>query len=189
MSNDQDNKAMDDKPDITGTEFGREVVNVMAYGCLQYMQDNNIPITCEGFQQLVQISAESGENGRIAFQEYQFTQLRLQQLFTAQTGIAPMKLVNGGLQRLKKKPSLRNRLLALGVGPDSQSLPDNEKAVIIETVKRHMGDQVGDVIDALIRGECRRDLVWSRIEEIKTEGNISDLINEYKERWNLVVEE
>jgi hypothetical protein len=189
MSNAPNSKSTNDSPDITRTEFGREVVNVMAHGCLQYMQDHKIPITPEGFQELVQVSIDKDLNGRIAFQMYPFTQMRLQQLFSAQTGISPMKLSEGGLDKLRKKPSLRNRLLSLGIAPDSQQLPAVEKEVIIDRVKRHMGEDVGDVIDALIRGDCRRELVWERMKEIQKDGDIQLSIRQYREKWNLVLEE
>lgn len=54
--------------DLTVTPAGRALINVMAKCGLHYMRKNNIPVTDDGFHQMVHISKESGANGGIVFQ-------------------------------------------------------------------------------------------------------------------------
>lgn len=54
-------------PDITSTQTGKQIVNIMAKGVLRYMQEHQIPVTKEGYESVVEHSKESGLNGKIAF--------------------------------------------------------------------------------------------------------------------------
>jgi len=108
--------------EITRTALGRSVVEVMAYGCIQEMLKGKLPFTDEGFQALVEHSRVTGLKGKISFQMQGWTQRRMQALF-ASSGL-PMRFIeDANLEGFRKKPSLRNRMLDVGLGPADTSLP------------------------------------------------------------------
>ncbi len=158
-------------PDITESPLGRDVVDVLAFGCIQYMLEHGMPLTGTGYEQLVTHSRETGLNGRIAFQVYDWTQERLQALFAGRRGL-PATGGEGVAERLRSKPSVRNRLLAMGLGGDDGSLGENEKRERLERMKEFLGPEVGAILEALRHGECQRELVWARIARAVAEGDV-----------------
>ena len=170
-------------PDITVTELGRNVVEVMAFGCIEYMLEQGLPLTAEGFERLVAISRETGLNGRIAFQMKDWTQQKLQRLLLGAS--APAHDVAPGIaERLRTKPSVRKRLLALGLGGDDATLDEEAKAHILRRVQERLGPEVGPILEALRHGECQRELVLERIVQIAADGDPSSALRAFREPGN-----
>ncbi|MBM3227592.1 hypothetical protein FJZ27_01865 [Candidatus Peribacteria bacterium] len=165
--------------EITRTALGRSVVEVMAYGCIQEMLKGKLPFTDEGFQALVEHSRVTGLKGKISFQMQGWTQRRMQALF-ASSGL-PMRFIeDANLEGFRKKPSLRNRMLDVGLGPADTSLPDGEKQERLERFRSYLGEDAADVLEALRYGDCQRDLVWKRIQEICTRGDPQRALEEFR---------
>ncbi len=170
---------MQKSPDITRTPLGKEVVEILTFGSIQYMLDHQLPLTAEGFAALVEHSRETGLNGRVAFQVYDWTQRKLQELFAKGTGI-PVSASEGTAERLRRKPSLRSRLLSLGLGGDDPTLDVGQKQELLERVAEFMGGGVADILEALRHGECQRDLVMARILELAASGNIDEQLAAFR---------
>ncbi|MSR67490.1 hypothetical protein EXS65_01515 [Candidatus Peribacteria bacterium] len=156
--------------EITRTQLGRKIVEIFAYGCMQQMIDKGIPLTADGFQQLVVHSQETGLKGRIAFQMFAWTQQRMQELFVG-TGIPFRPFDDQRLESFRAKPSMRKRMLGLGLAPGDATLTDEEKMEKLTRLREYLGAESADVLEALRFGDCQRDLVWKRIEEIMAAGD------------------
>ena len=165
--------------EITQTPLGKEIVDLFAAGCLQYMLDNGIPLTADGFERLTQISRENKLNGRIAFQVYLWTQRRLQQLFSAIANVPVMPAVQEKMPSLRGKKSIRNRLL------DLLSQDDENSKALLDAILERIGGDAKVVITALRSGDCQRDLVWTRMEEILKTGDPAEHIGRYREQHQL----
>jgi hypothetical protein len=151
----------------------------MAFGCIQQMIDLCLPFTDEGFQALVEHSKETGLKGRISFQMHGWTQRRMQALF-AKSGL-PMRLMDDArLEQFRKKRSLRNRMLDVGLGPNDGSLSDAEKTERLARFRSYLGEEAADVLEALRFGDCQRDLVWRRVQEICASGDPASVLEEYR---------
>lgn len=166
--------------DITENPSGKKIVEILSYGCIEYMLQQGIPVTAEGFEQLVSISRETGLNGRIAFQMSDWTQQKLQTLFAKQTGF-PIRTQDGVAERLRGKRSIRQRLLAMGLGgePDADA---NEREKLLSILENILGPGSKNLIDALRFGECQRDLVAERIAQIVAVGNLEEQLRVFREQ-------
>lgn len=166
--------------EITTTGFGKHIVEVFAYGCIDYMMDHGFPLTAEGFEQLVQHSRETGLNGRVAFQMKPWTQKRLQEHVPMAMFGEPIDATR--LEKFRARPSLRNRMLAAGLGENDDSLPSEEKERRMGAFLDFLGgDQARPVVQALLRADCQRDLVWKRIEDLLREGDIREKLGKFIE--------
>ncbi len=171
--------------EITRTPLGRNIVEIFAYGCMQQMIDRDIPLTEEGFRQLVVQSQETGLKGRIAFQMFAWTQQRMQDLF-AGTGIPFRPFDDERLEKFRAKPSMRKRMLNLGLGPDDTTLTDREKKQKLTRLREYLGEESADVLEALRFGDCQRDLVWKRIEQLIAAGDHLNALEKFKAQKSLV---
>ena len=166
------------KDEITNTPLGREVVETFAYGCIQFMLDHDMPLTSEGFEELVEYSRKTGLNGRVAFQMSAWTQNKLQGTFPLSAFASPMD--DERLERFRKRPSLRNRMLNLGLGEDDNTLPPDQKHELLERFAEYFGGaEAIPILRALITGDCQRDLVYRRIEEIVREGDVRTQLDRF----------
>lgn len=173
-------KPIERQSEITRTPLGTAVVEIMAFGCIQQMLELDIPFTSEGFEKLVTHSRETGLKGRIAFQMHGWTQRRMQELFS-KSGL-PMRLMDDErLAQFRKKRSLRNRMLDLNLGPNDATIPDAEKVERLARFRSYLGDEAADVLEALRYGDCQRDLVWKRIQEVCTAGDPQAALEVYRE--------
>jgi len=166
---------------ITDVKYGQDVVEILSFGCIQYMLDHDIPLTAGGFERLVTLSKDTGLNGRIAFQTYEWTQRKLQALFAQGSGL-PVQSIDSEkrLNRLRKRPSIRKRLLAHGLGDKDTAMTDDEKIQFLQKMREMLGDDIADVFEQLVRGDCQRELVWNRIEEIKRAGDVERALEKFK---------
>ncbi len=161
---------------ITTTPLGRDIVELFAFGCLEYMQEHQLPLTEEGFKRLVQISEESGLNGRIAFQVSTWTQQRMQCLFYRASGISITPADEKKLVKLRSSTSIRNRLLSVLDGTEA----DRDFFALLT---EWLGDEVRVVLEALKNGDCQRDVVWEKIKIIlEGEGDVLTKIDQFRSR-------
>lgn len=151
--------------EITRTPLGRNIVEIFAFGCMQQMIDRGIPLSAEGFEQLVLHSQTTGLNGRIAFQMFPWTQQRMQALF-AGSGFPIRPIDEGRLQAFRERASLRTRMLNFGLGPDDTTLTEEEKRETLAHVREYFGEESADVLEALRFGDCQRALVLKRLLQI-----------------------
>ncbi len=164
--------------EITNTSLGREVVETFAYGCIEYMLQHDMPLTKEGFEQLVEHSRETGLNGRVAFQMSSWTQNKLQSSFPLSAFGSPMD--DERLEKFRKRPSLRNRMLNLGLGEDDNTLEPDQKHELLERFAEYFGGKESiPILRALIVGDCQRDLVFRRIEQIVQQGDVRTQLDRF----------
>lgn len=157
--------------EITTSAFGKHIAEVFAFGCIDYMIDHGFPLSPEGFDQLVQHSRETGLNGRVAFQMKPWTQRRLQE--QVPMAVFGQPIDGARLEKFRSRPSLRNRMLAAGLGEEDDSLSPEEKGRRMSAFLEFLGgEQARVVVKALLRADCQRDVVWRRIEELVQDGDV-----------------
>lgn len=159
---------------IATTPLGRDIVELFAFGCLEYMIQHQLLLTEEGFNRLVQISEETGLNGRIAFQVSTWTQQRMQLLFHRASGISVTPADDNSVMKLRRSTSIRNRLLSVLDGTEQ----DDE---LFASLIGWLGEDVRVVLEALKSGDCQRDLVWEKIKTILAdEGDAAEKIEQFR---------
>jgi hypothetical protein len=168
--------------EITQSGLGRDVTELFAMGMLEYMTQNGIPVTDEGFERVVQISRDTKLNGRIAFQSFTWTQQRLQQLFSQVSGIPAMPADAKRTKRLIKKKSIRNRMLDMLSGTEADS------GRYLDSLSERLGGDAQLVLEALRKGDCQRDIVWKRMQEIVRDEDVKTAITSYRQRYQLIDE-
>ena len=166
--------------EVTRTPFGRDLVELLTFGCIQYMLDHRIPLTQEGFQQLVVIAQTNGLKGRIAFGVYEWTQQRMQALFVQRTGTPFRPFDAQRMAALDSRPTFHRTLRQLGLGPDNDRLGDAKQRQLLDVIREYLGPDAADVIEALRVGDCQRDLVWQRISQIVESGDPVAQLNAFR---------
>lgn len=152
-------------PDVTGTEAGRELVDIMAHGVLAYMRTEGIPATPQGYAEVVARSRESGLNGKIAFIDRE-AKIRIMELIGRHTGMAGFLVSSTSPDGGDISQSISDRLRKAHLMPGDTTIPEEMKTHLLQRLREVVGDELYPIIEASRLGDCQRELVWKRIEEI-----------------------
>lgn len=162
------------RPEVTDTDLGRKVIDVLAYGSIQYMLDNQIPLSEAGFQQLVETSRDSGIGGRITYMTYEWTLMRMKRLFAEHAHIPETPTSSERARRKSEK--FTEKLLAM---IDGSSTADSGISTPPST-SRFLGPEIMHLIEVFRAGECQRQHVWNKIQSIIADGDPMEQLENYK---------
>ncbi len=153
-------------PDVTNTDAGKELVDIMANGVLAYMKTHDIPRTREGFAIVTQHAREKGLNGKIAFLDPN-AMVRVRALIAQHSGLSFLILDEKTIDGNKPQhPSIRKRFEQWHLTPEDTTLPAETKDHYLRHLRESVGEDAFSILEASRFGDCQRRLVWERMMEI-----------------------
>ncbi len=158
------------------SRLGREVVEILAYGSMQYMHEHGIPFSQEGFDQLVQESRNTGIGGRIAYMMHDWTLERMKNLFAEHANI-PKTPVTSPDKARERSEGFTKKLLEMIDGSSSNDSGLRSSS----TLSRLVGPEIAELVEVFREGDCQRHLVWEKIQSIIAEDDPMEKLEKYKQ--------